>query len=156
MEKLIETKKEFLLKVDEALMEEKALGLLDCKKEIESKGKTITKKVIQSIKVFGEFYNSSFNECFSSLLETKLKTLLKEIGIDIAKKGFGLLIKAFPIFAIGKIGLLIVLLGKKIIDLKNAFENKQLDKFAFILGKITGNALDILTGGMLSRRRRRF
>lgn len=156
LEKLIETKKEFLLKVDEALMEEKALGLLDCKKEIESKGKTITKKVIQSVKVFGEFYNSSFNECFSSLLETKLQTLLKEIGIDIAKKGFGLLIKAFPIFAIGKIGLLIVLLGKKIIDLKNAFENKQLDKFAFILGKITGNALDILTGGMLSRRRRRF
>ena len=156
VDKLIETKKAFLLKVNEASMEEQALGLIDCKKEIESKEMTITKKVIQSVKVFGEFYNNSFKKCFKSLLKTKLQTLLKEIGIDIAKKGFGLLIKAFPIFAIGKIGLLIVLLGKKIIDLKNAFENKQLDKFAFILGKITGNALDILTGGMLSRRRRRF
>lgn len=156
VDKLIETKKAFLLKVNEASMEEQALGLIDCKKEIESKEMTITKKVIQSVKVFGEFYNNSFKKCFKSLLKTKLQTLLKEIGIDIAKKGFGLLIKAFPILAIGKIGLLIVLLGKKIIDLKKAFENKQLDKFAFILGKITGNALDILTGGMLSRRRRRF
>ena len=87
-------------------------------------------------------------------MKTKLNTLLKEIGIDIAKKGFGLLVKAFPVLAIGKIGILIFLLGKKIYNLKKAFENKDLDKFAFILGKITGNALDILTGGMLSRRRR--
>lgn len=154
LDKLIEAKKEFLLKVDEASMEEQALGLLDCKKESESKEKTLTKKVINSVKVFGEFYNDSFETCFKSLLETKLNTLLKEIGIDIAKKGFGLLVKAFPVLAIGKIGILIFLLGKKIYNLKKAFENKDLDKFAFILGKITGNALDILTGGMLSRRRR--
>ena len=154
LDKLIEAKKEFLLKVDEASMEEQALGLLDCKKESESKEKTLTKKVINSVKVFGEFYNDSFKTCFKSLLKTKLNTLLKEIGIDIAKKGFGLLVKAFPVLAIGKIGILIFLLGKKIYNLKKAFENKDLDKFAFILGKITGNALDILTGGMLSRRRR--
>ena len=154
LDKLIEAKKEFLLKVDEASMEEQALGLLDCKKESESKEKTLTKKVINSVKVFGEFYNDSFKTCFKSLLETKFNTLLKEIGIDIAKKGFGLLVKAFPVLAIGKIGILIFLLGKKIYNLKKAFENKDLDKFAFILGKITGNALDILTGGILSRRRR--
>ena len=57
LDKLIEAKKEFLLKVDEASMEEQALGLLDCKKESESKEKTLTKKVINSVKVFGEFYN---------------------------------------------------------------------------------------------------
>lgn len=155
LEKLAGAKYFYVMKVDDALMEEKALGEFDCKKKMKE-DLSFHEEIIRSLQVFSKFFNVSFGPCFRDLLDMKLKNIFKQIGIDIAKKGLGLLVKGFPPLAVGKIVILLAKLGKKIYDLKESMKNEDPSMYANILGKITGNVFDILTGGLLSRRRRRF